>query len=303
LNVLKEESMKFWLLQALGVVFCFILGGSVFAQLDAPRIESYGLFAVNGSGVNGNMQVMTEGNRVKVTTTIYTMQPGERHAVALFEGDCGPDRTQVAQLETVPNVEGDLYSSITYTNIPFEQITGDNHFAYVYATDEVNQANIVACGEVGLGANVSGSATTMQQTEMTAETTTEMTNTEPDLGNALRTTSYTLFPIEGSGIGGKLQLQETADKTVRASLTLTGIVEGYYYDAAIFLGDCSPNQAEVLRLETVGESIPEDPFASLTFTDIPYDTITTGNHFVMVFAQGTTSPALACGEVGVGANQ
>jgi hypothetical protein len=310
--------MKFWLLQALGLILCFVLGGIGVAQLDAPRIESYGLFAVNGSGVNGNMQVMTEGNRVKITTTIYNMQPGVHHAVTLFEGDCGPDRPQVAQLETVPNVEGDLYSSITYTNIPFEQITGGNHFAYVYATDEVNQANIVACGEVGLGANASSSAT--QQTAMTTEPSTEMASTEPSTAetsgtemattgsgagpsDALRTTSYNLFSLEGSGIDGKLQVQETVDKKVRATLTLSGVVEGYYYDAIIFSGDCSPNGAEVLRLETVGESIPEDPFASLTFTDIPYDTITTGNHFVMVFAQGTTSPALACGEVGVGANQ
>lgn len=306
--------MKFWLLQALGVI---ILGGSGFAQLDAPRIESYGLFAVNGSGVNGNMQVMTEDNRLKITTTIYNMQAGVRHAVALFEGDCGPHRTQVAQLETVPNVDGDLYSSITYSDIPFEQITGGNHFAYVYATDEVNQANIVACGEVGLGANASGYAetqTTTQQTDTTTEPTAEMATTETSTSetssastagpnDALRTTSYSLFPLEGSGISGKLQVQETVDMQVRATLTLSGVVEGYYYNAIVFSGDCSPNGAEVLRLETVGESIPEDPFTSLTFTDVPYDTITTGNHFVMVFAKGTTSPALACGEVGVGANQ
>jgi hypothetical protein len=309
--------MKPWLLQALGVIVCFVLGGNGVAQLDAPRIESYGLFEVNGSGVNGNMQVMTEGNRVKITTTIYNMQPGVRHAVALFEGDCGPDRPQVAQLETVPNLEGDLFSSITYTTIPFEQITGGNHFAYVYATEEVNQANIVACGEVGLGANASGYATpqtTPPQTEVTTGETetasTEMTDaqtTTSEMGagpnDALRTVSYGLFPIEGSGIEGKLQLQENVDKSVRATLTLSGIVEGYYYDAIIFSGDCSPNGSEVLRLETVGESIPEDSFASLTTTAISYDTLTTGNHFVMVFAQGTTSPALACGEVGVGANQ
>jgi hypothetical protein len=308
--------MKPWLLQVFGVIFCFILGGVGVTQLDSPRTESYGLFAVNGSGVNGNMQVMTEGSRVKITTTIYNMQPGVRHAVALFEGDCGPDRRQVAQLETVPNLEGDLFSSITYTNIPFEQITGGNHFAYIYATEEVNQANIVACGEVGLGANASGYATTQtttQATDMTTgtteTTTTDMASTEttaesgagPD--DALRTTSYNLFPLEGSGISGILQVQETVDMQVRATLTLSGVVEGYYYDAVIFSGDCSPNGAEVLRLQTVGESIPEDPFASLTTTDISYDTLTTGNHFVMVFAQGTTSPALACGEVGVGANQ
>jgi hypothetical protein len=314
--------MNYRLLQAVGVIVCFVFAGFGFAQLDTPRIESYGLFAVNGSGVNGNMQVMTEGNRVKITTTIYAMQPGVRHAVALFEGDCGPDRTQVARLETVPNLEGDLYSSITYTSIAFEQITGGNHFAYVYATDEVNQANIVACGEVGLGANAS--ATTTQPTDMTTTTattemttemasaestaemsSTEVTTTESGAGpnDALRTTSYNLFPLDGSGMSGKLQVQETVDMQVRATLTLSGVVEGYYYDAILFSGDCSPNGAEVLRLETVGESIPEDPFASLTFTAISYDTITTGNHFVMVFAKGTTSPALACGEVGVGANQ
>jgi hypothetical protein len=301
--------MRLRLRQALGVIFCFMLDGSGFAQLDAPRIESYGLFAVNNSEVNGNMQVMTEGNQVKITTTIYNMQSGVRHAVALFEGDCGPDRPQVAQLETVPNLEGDLFSSITYTTVPFEQITGGNHFAYVYATEEVNQANIVACGEVGLGANVSGDGTTpttSQQMDMTTETIEATTATaETGLGpdEALRTTSYGLFALEGSSIDGKLQLQENVDKTVRATLTLSGTVEGYYYDAVVFSGDCSPNATEVLRLETVGESIPEDPFASLTTTDIPYDTITTGNHFVMVFAQGTTSPALACGEVGAGANQ
>ncbi len=129
-------------------------------DLGTPRIESYGLFAVNSpdsnnTGVNGNLQVMTESNRVKITTTIFNIQPGARHAVALFEGDCGPDRLLVTQLGTVPNVEGDLYSSISYLEIPFETITEGNHFAYVYATDEVNQANIVACGEVGLGANSS----------------------------------------------------------------------------------------------------------------------------------------------------
>jgi hypothetical protein len=145
--------------KVLSALLCVSFGLVALAQLvtdiGTPRIESYGLFAVNGSGVNGNLQIMTEAGRVKMTTTIFNIQPGARHAVALFEGDCGPDRTFVAQLETVPNVEGDLYSSITYTDIPFEQLTGGNHFAYVYATDEVNQANIVACGEVGQGANAS----------------------------------------------------------------------------------------------------------------------------------------------------
>jgi hypothetical protein len=140
------------------LVVSFLLA-LAYAQLEAdigtPRIESYGLFEVNGSGVNGNIQFMTEGNQVKITTTIYNMQMGQRRAVALFEGDCGPDRRMVAQLETVPNVESDMYSSITYTTIPFDQITQGNHFAYVYAGDVVNQADIVACGEVGAGANAS----------------------------------------------------------------------------------------------------------------------------------------------------
>jgi hypothetical protein len=311
--------MKKWFLCFLGVgsFLSSTSFGEAQTTIGTPQIESYGLFAVNNSGVNGNMQVMTEANRVKITTTIYNMQPGQRHAVALFEGDCGPDRPQVAQLETVPNLEGDAFTSITYLNISFEQITQGNHFAYVYSGDAVNQADIVACGEVGLGANASASTTPMttpttQPVETTASQpadsspSTSMDTAMDIVGSptdALPTSSYGLFPIDNSGISGILQMQETVEGQVRATLTLSGIVEGTYYDAVIFSGDCSPNQPEVLRLQTVGESIPEDPFASLTFTDIPYNTITTGNHFVMVFAQGTTSPALACGEVGAGANQ
>jgi hypothetical protein len=309
--------------------------------LGTPRIESYGLFAVNGSGVNGNLQVATEGNQLKFTVTVYTMQPGERHAVALFEGDCGPDRTLVAQLGTVPNLEGDLFSSLTYLNLPFEQVTQGNHFAYVYATDEINQANIVACGEVGLGANANSSTPVQPMTTeavttdamttdtmttdtmttdtdtMTAEamaqaatdpavtdsTTTGGTVSQAGPNDALRTVSYGIFPIEGSSISGKLQLQETLEQTVRATLTLSGSVTGEYHSAAIFAGDCSPNGTVVVPLQTVGESIPEDPFASLTFIDTSYDALTTGNHFVMVFGPELSSPALACGEVGVGANQ
>jgi hypothetical protein len=307
--------MKKWFSCFLSVSLFLALTSFGTAQLvtdiGTPRIESYGLFPVNGSGVNGNMQIMTEGNRVKITTTIYNMQPGQRHALALFEGDCGPDRPLVTQLETVPNLEGDAFTSITYLNLPFEQITQGNHFAYVYAGDTVNQADIVACGEVGLGANASASTTNTTTTTTTTTQTAEDSSPSMDTAmeivgsptDALPTSSYGLFPIDNSGIGGILQVQETVEGQVRATLTLSGIVEGNYYDAILFAGDCSPNQAEVLRLQTVGESIPEDPFASLTFTEIPYDTITTGNHFVMVFAQGTTSPALACGEVGAGANQ
>jgi hypothetical protein len=187
----------------------------------------------------------------------------------------------------------------------------------VYATDEINQATIVACGEVGLGANANSSTTptqtttqstniqstdmtTTQQTDMTAGTTTQTTQPGPD--DALRTSSYGIFALEGSGIDGKLQLQETAEKGVRATLTLSGIVAGSYYDATLFSGDCSPNQPEVLALEPVGESVPEDPFASITITEMSYDALTSGNLFVMVFDQ-VGGAALACGEVGVGANR
>jgi hypothetical protein len=99
------------------------------------------------------MQVSTDAGRTKIVVTIPGVQDGVKYAIALFEGDCGPDRSMVTQLDTLPSV--DPYSSITYTDISFDTITQGNHFAYVYEGDTVEQSRIIACGEVGLGANAS----------------------------------------------------------------------------------------------------------------------------------------------------
>lgn len=139
----------------LGTLLFLSIATAQLTMTEAPKAESYGLFGVNNSGIDGNMQVSIDDERVKIVVTLPSAKSGEQYAVALFEGDCGPDRVMVMQLETVPTDVTDPFSSITYTDIPFEQITEGNHFAYIYAGPEVNQANILACGEVGLGANVS----------------------------------------------------------------------------------------------------------------------------------------------------
>ena len=119
-------------------------------------------------------------------------------------------------------------------------------------------------------------------------------------GPALATSSYLLAPVEGSGVGGNLQLTETAAGGTRLTLTLNGIRLGVAYTAALFGGDCGPDrQAVALELAAVG-SFEEDPFISLTVVDQPIAAFTGSDLFVMVFAVEAGDAVVACGEVGDG---
>jgi hypothetical protein len=119
----------------------------------------------------------------------------------------------------------------------------------------------------------------------------------------LRQSSYGIFMIDDSQIDGVMQISEVVGGGSRIVLTLNGLMPGDIHTAALYEGDCSPDQPLVLVLQTVGESLPEDPFVSITYTDIAYDTIVEGDHFVMIYGAVLEPPALACGEVGLGANR
>jgi hypothetical protein len=49
----------------------------------------------------------------------------------------------------VPSVPADPTASATYTTLNYDQIAENNNFVYVYGPDR----GVLACGEVGLGAN------------------------------------------------------------------------------------------------------------------------------------------------------
>lgn len=130
-------------------------------------------------------------------------------------------------------------------------------------------------------------------------------------GNAsesLRTASYPLFAVDESGVTGQLQVVELAEGGTHLVLTMQGLVEGAGHTAAVYVGTCGPDRPVFLELEPIGRE--NDPFVSITESTITFTEITEGDHFVYVFdgdtidrpdAEGLDVPALACGEVGLGA--
>lgn len=135
---------------------------------------------------------------------------------------------------------------------------------------------------------------------------------EPPPEGTVQTASYGLFPIEGSGVQAQLQVSSRAEGGVRIVLTASGMERGRELAAAIYEGDCGPDRPLVLALTPVG-SLPDDPFVSITEEEeLAFEELTEGDHFVYLFAEdaidrpdeeGLDVPALACGEVGAGANR
>ena len=121
--------------------------------------------------------------------------------------------------------------------------------------------------------------------------------------DTLKGESYGVYGIGDGQVDGVVQVREMPEGTAEFVLTLNGLVPGDLHAAGLYEGSCAPEQAIATKLETVGDSVPEDPFVSITTTDLPYETVVTGNYFVMVYGPSLDTPALACGEVGVGANR
>jgi hypothetical protein len=130
----------------------------------------------------------------------------------------------------------------------------------------------------------------------------------PQEAQTLPTASYPLFEVDGSGVTGQLQIVGQAAGGTELILTMFGIAEGRPYAAAIYVGSCGPDRPVHLELEPVGRE--NDPFVSITASTMTFEELTQGDYFVYVFdgdtidlpeAEGLDVPALACGEVGLGA--
>jgi CHRD domain len=113
------------------------------------RTEGYGIYGVNGSGINGQIQIAetAEGGST-VVVTLSNIQAGQRYGLEIFQGDCGPDRPSLIKLNPVPSVPSDPNASWTDTSLHYNELAEGNNFVYVYAPDGA----VLACGEVGAGA-------------------------------------------------------------------------------------------------------------------------------------------------------
>jgi hypothetical protein len=124
-------------------------------EFDTIGTETYYLASVDNSGVDGHVQAAeTVEGMTRFVVTMSNTLPDYRYAVVLYEGDCGPDRPEVLRLGDINNTSGDPNSSITESDISFETLTNGNYFIYVFAGEPSSQ--ILACGEVGAGANRMG---------------------------------------------------------------------------------------------------------------------------------------------------
>lgn len=129
-----------------------------------------------------------------------------------------------------------------------------------------------------------------------------------DAGEVLATASYPLFPVEASGIDAQVQVSERAEGGSQLTVSVSGIDEGATYRAALYEGDCGPDRPIVLELAPFG--LGNDPYVSITDSDLSFDAISSGDHFVYLFQGdeidrpetfGLDGNVLSCGEVGAGA--
>lgn len=127
-----------------------------------------------------------------------------------------------------------------------------------------------------------------------------------------QTASYNLFPIEGSGVGGYVQFTEEMGHT-RVAVTLTGIMRGAQYLPVLFEGTCGPDREMVGALAPVG-TFTNDPFVSLDEIALSVNQIEATQYFMYIFEGGELPPlneagflandtAVACGQIGLGANR
>lgn len=114
--------------------------------------ESYQLFAIDGSGVSGTLNVTEEvdGGTTFVVTAVG-INPGEMYLPVLFAGDCGPDRERVAELAPIGSIPEDPFASISEVSMSFDEVAEGDFFLYLYP--EGGEGDPLACGEVGAGAN------------------------------------------------------------------------------------------------------------------------------------------------------
>jgi hypothetical protein len=109
-------------------------------------------------------------------------------------------------------------------------------------------------------------------------------------------------------VTGQLQIVQQETGGTLLILTMLGLEEGRTYPAALYVGSCGPDRPVHLELEPVGRE--NDPFVGITESEFTFDELTQGEYFVYVFdgdtidrpeTEGLDVPALACGEVGLGA--
>lgn len=128
---------------------------------------------------------------------------------------------------------------------------------------------------------------------------------------SLKAASYQLFAVGEHVLSATLQVSETAEGGARIVVSLPRTTATNAYRAVLYHGDCGPDRPIALQLTPFG--VDDDPLSSVTEDEAwTFERLTGSDLFAYVFADeaidrpdtpGLDGRALACGEVGVGANE
>lgn len=262
--------------------------------IPAVSSISYSISPTDSSGVSGTVYLGDYGLGNTIVAISLKGTTGGQHPAHFHSGNCDSNGDIVVPLE---NVNGATGLSVTVTSVPIATILNGDHYINIHVSPE-DLATIVACGEVGGAATL---ATTATDTSTTAAQT--ATGVKPEeFETSIRTAGYGIFSVNNSGIGGQMQVSEQVEGGTNIIVTLDGIEVGKSYPMELRQGDCGPDRALLSELEPV-PSVAGDPRASWTELPLTFEEIAEANNFIYVYAPDNSGTVVACGEVGLGANQ
>lgn len=304
---MKQRMM---IILSMGLALSFAL-----AQGDgAPQQSaSFEVAAGPGGDLSGTLFLGDYGDDLTVAVlALDGTGARDTHPAHLHTGDCASGGGVEVPLA---DVEGATGLSVTVLRTPFDELLAQDYHVNAHrSSQEMNV--IVACGEVGEGAaqadaaDAGGADAGAEQAAADAggaEADGAAADAEQDAAaqgeqGGLRTASFQLFALQGSGISGTLNVAERVEGGSQFVVTLRGIQSGDTYLPVLFRGDCGPDRERVTALPPVG-SLANDPYSSISNVEISVDEAAEGDYFLYVFEGEEEERPLACGEVGAGANR
>jgi hypothetical protein len=273
---------------------------------------------VQDVGITGSARLVDYGmEQMVVVLALRGTQGGNVHPAHIHSGTCETGGPVVLPLESVDGTSG---LSVTLAHADLHALAeGLEHHINIYASPE-DMGTIIACGDLGMrhvpegatgttggpGTNITaepapGTETDTGITEQGAQTTPPPGEAREQEFDTLRTASFGIFEVEGSGISGQVQIAETAEGGPRVVVTLPGIAPDAQYFADIRRGDCGTGGELVVQLNSVpiqpGENFGE------TRVEVSFEEVAEADNYLTIYASAEREDILACGEVGEGAIQ
>ena len=283
------------------ITFCGSLAAAQTYQSSAERSVRYEIIPVENSGVSGSVLVLDYGSETVVVISVKGTQAGGAHPAHFHAGDVGSGGPIVVPLESVDGANG---LSITVTDTPYDTIVGQDHYINLHASPD-DLATIVASGEVGAEATaLAGDAVVSDPVPFPGIVLgVDESETLPEEFATLRTRSYQIYAVNGSGVTGTVQVTERAAEEgggTRNTISLEGTRASGVHPAHFHAGNCGGGGEIVVPLESVTGA----DGSSVTYSDASFDAVVEGNHYINIhLSPEALNTVVACGEVGAEASR